>query len=897
MSRIYSDEQEGVVWADSEYVNDVDEPIRGRRQNTHPIYVDTALISIMNAETRRSSRLADKPALNYKETRDRKAKTVWDESPTAVQEFPDKVESSDESDDTVIEDELRDIPNLDKQLEDAQKLFRTIANQDEPFPNCLKGCYEEDPTFKPILDNPESFTNFEIKEGLIFFRSEGIVRLAIPNVMINGESVREKIIRQGHSILAHLGGHKTLTYLRDQVWWKTIVQDVTDYCKSCSTCATSKSPTEKPRGLLKTMPVPTHPWQYIGIDLVGPLPESLNRNGSYDMICVIIDLLMAMVHLVPTRQTYKAADMAEVIFDTVFKLHGLPERIISDRDSLFTSHFWRKLHALLNVDLRLSSAFHPQTDGATERANRTMTQMLRQCVSPKQKDWAKKLPAIEFAMNSARSSTTGFTPFYLNYGRNPSPMIWKGEEVYPGVRQFTENIKDAIMCAHDVIITSRVQHTVQANRKWLPATYQGDLVYLSTKNISMPKGRARKLAPKYLGPFPITKVLKEGATYQLGLSDELIKRGVNRAFHASLLRPHVPNDDRRFPGRMPCQIPGFGEKPEEWIVDSILSHHGKGLESEFQVLWKAGDKTWAPYREVAHLNALDRYCELMGVKNVFELSSNYVYEDSEEEDDDNIIQSRMCEVREMDKRENETTRDCSTRSDSSLYPTYSTMLRSTLSTDELRECLAYEHRLNTYRLGVAPSPDGPLPGRWVDFLNEQDAIMASRRPPPHFDQRFHQGTLNFQQPPIDNVSMPADTLETIIRAIGQVARSPPAPVPRIPPVNRYVPKRPPPPPVNNRGGRGGFGGRGRGKAPANRRGKRGGRTEDPRRNRNVGDNQIPIPIPGPTTVIPGPINVNNEVSIEEDDLAFLNEFANEIPTGSNDVLMNNEIAAEGEFTV
>ena len=454
LSRIYSDEQEGVIQADSKYVNDVDKPIRGRRQNTHPIYVDTALISIMNAETRRLSRLANKPVLNYKETWDRKAKTVWDESPTAIQEFPDKVKSSDESNDTVIEDELRDIPNLNKQLEDMQKLFRTIANQDEPFPNCLKGHYEEDPAFKPILDNPENFTNFEIKEGLIFFRSEGIVRLAIPNVMINGESVREKIIRQGHSILAHLGGHKTLTYLRDQVWWKTIVQDVTNYCKSCSTCATSKSPMEKPRGLLKTMPVPTHPWQYIGIDFIGPLPESSNRNGSYNMICVIIDLLTAMVHLVPTRQMYKATDMAEVIFDTVFKLHRLPKRIISDRDLLFTSHFWRKLHALLNVDLWLSSAFHPQTDGTTERANQTMTQMLRQCVSPKQKDWAKKLPAIEFAMNSARSSTTGFTPFYLNYGRNPSPMIWKGEEVYPGVHQFAENMKDAIMSAHDAIITS-----------------------------------------------------------------------------------------------------------------------------------------------------------------------------------------------------------------------------------------------------------------------------------------------------------------------------------------------------------------------------------------------------------------------------------------------------------
>ena len=145
-------------------------------------------------------------------------------------------------------------------------------------------------------------------------------------------------------------------------------------------------------------------------------------------------------------------------------------------------------------------------------------------MSLKQKDWVTKLLAIEFAMNLARSSTTGFTPFYLNYGRNPSPMIWKGEEVYPGVCQFAEKMKNAIMSAHDAIIALRIQQTVQANKKRSPATYkEGDLVYLSTKNISMPKGRARKLAPKYLGPFPISKVIKEGATYQLELSEELTK--------------------------------------------------------------------------------------------------------------------------------------------------------------------------------------------------------------------------------------------------------------------------------------------------------------------------------------------------------------------------------------
>ena len=241
----------------------------------------------------------------------------------------------------------------------------------------------------------------------------------------------------------------------------------------------------------------------------------------------------------------------------------------------------------------MSSAFHPQMEGATERANRTVTQIIRQCVRPDQKDWATKLPAVEFAINSPRSSTMGFSPFQLNYGRNPSPMIWNTQDEFPGVRKFSEKMKMAIMGAHGAIIAARVVNTVKANRKRAPANYKvGDLVYLSTKNKSLPKGRARKLAPKFLRPFAIAKVLVDGATNRLNLGEELLKRGINSSFHASLLKPHVLNDDRRFPGRLPSQIPGFGEKSEEWIVDAIVAHHGKGVNSEFEVQWKAGDRTW-----------------------------------------------------------------------------------------------------------------------------------------------------------------------------------------------------------------------------------------------------------------------------------------------------------------
>jgi transposase InsO family protein len=125
-----------------------------------------------------------------------------------------------------------------------------------------------------------------------------------------------------------------------------------------------------------------------------------------------------MVHLIPSRINYNASQLAELMFEEVYKHHGLPKNIISDRDVLFTSTFWGHLHKLLGTKLKMSSAYHPQTDGATERANRTVTQMLRQCINAKQTDWVAKLPAIEFAINSARSESTGFAPFFLNSGKN-----------------------------------------------------------------------------------------------------------------------------------------------------------------------------------------------------------------------------------------------------------------------------------------------------------------------------------------------------------------------------------------------------------------------------------------------------------------------------------------------
>jgi hypothetical protein len=232
-----------------------------------------------------------------------------------------------------------------------------------------------------------------------------------------------------------------------------------------------------------------------------------------------------------------------------------------------------------------------------------------------------KLPTIEFAMNSAKSDTTGFAPFYLNTGRNPNTMIWNSDvENYKGVRAFARNILDAQRQAHDAILTSRVKQTTLANRKRQNAPFkENDLVYLSTQNISLPKGKSRKLSPKFIGPYKILRELVPGKTYKLELPADLKRRGLHDNFHASLLRIHVPNDDRRFPGRDICQLPGFGDAPNEWSVDRIVAHVGAGTSALFYVIWKAGDSSWMPYRDIKHLQQLKQYFEAIGCNTITSL--------------------------------------------------------------------------------------------------------------------------------------------------------------------------------------------------------------------------------------------------------------------------------------
>jgi hypothetical protein len=491
------------------------------------------------------------------------------------------------------------------------------------FADSIRHHYQVDKFFKRVLEKPSDYKNFSVEQGLVFISDGGRERLCIPDCKIGERSAREIAIRHAHSLLAHLGITRTLSYLRDHVWWKSMVTDTAAYVDSCATCKRSKPNNQKPYGLLNPLAVPSTPWEAVGIDFVGPLTPSRNRDAEYNCIVTIIDLLTGTVHLVPGRTTYRAKDIAELVFAEIYKRYGLPSRFISDRDKWFTSTFWKRLHELIGIELQLSSAYHPETDGSTERANRTLGVMLTACVKPDQSDWVARLPAIEFAINSARSESTGFAPFFLNMGRMPRSMIWNRPtaEEYPSVRVMAQRTKQAIMAAHDSILQARVKQVRAANRLRRPSPFaEEDLVYVSTKNIDFPKGRNRKMTVKYIGPYKIIKDFGNNS-YKLELPDRLRARGLHDVFHLSLLRVHVPNDDRLFPGRLETQVADFGDiESSEWVVSSIASHVGSGRTATFEVIWKAGDRTWLEYDRVKALPIFNEYLELQGTESIDTLS-------------------------------------------------------------------------------------------------------------------------------------------------------------------------------------------------------------------------------------------------------------------------------------
>jgi len=511
---------------------------------------------------------------------------------------------SEDDEDPTIFDSISEGPELRKHVEKASDFLDRVRQG-----------YTKDILFSKIIKEKERHSSFTYRDGLFYSRNRGGLEvLCIPRVVTKDYSLTATVIEQAHTILGHFGSQKTADYIRRWYWWPRLGIEVEKYCDSCGVCQANKTSTQRPVGLLHPLPIPNRPWGSIGMDFVGPFPKS----QGYDYLWVIICRLTSMVHLIPVNTTVKASELSSIYIKEVVRLHGLPDSIVSDRDSKFTSRFWRETHRILGTKLMMSTAFHPQTDGATERANRSVGQILRTIVQPDQTDWVEKLPMVEFAINSNISSSTGFAPFELNYGYMPMFIggITPIDNAKPGVKQFVNLAIDNLEKAHDAIIESRVTQTHQANkrRREEPPIAVGDKMYLSTENLALPKGRSRKLMPKFIGPYPVTKIHPRESRYDLDLPAELKARRIHPSFHIGRLRPFNKNDDKVFPKREVRAYYDFGDAEDnEWLVDEILAHQWNKNSVSFLVQWNLGDTTWEPYSECKDLAALDRYLELLGI--------------------------------------------------------------------------------------------------------------------------------------------------------------------------------------------------------------------------------------------------------------------------------------------
>jgi hypothetical protein len=200
-------------------------------------------------------------------------------------------------------------------------------------------------------------------------------------------------------------------------WWPGVRHYVKDYVRCCEACHRNKSSNQKPAGLLQPLPIPKWPWDSVSMDFVTGLPV---MPKGHDAIIVFVDRLTKMVHLVATTTNVDATGTAALFRDHVWKLHGLPLDIVSDRGSVFVGKFFTALLGLIGVTHNRLTAFHPQTDGQTERVNRVMEEMLRHYVmNSSQLTWELGLSAAEFAINNSYHESIGTTPFRANAGRDP----------------------------------------------------------------------------------------------------------------------------------------------------------------------------------------------------------------------------------------------------------------------------------------------------------------------------------------------------------------------------------------------------------------------------------------------------------------------------------------------
>ena len=314
----------------------------------------------------------------------------------------------------------------------------------------------------------------------------------------------------------------------------------------------------------------------------------------YDSILVITDRLTKYGYFIPYREESTAEELAYAFLRNIVGNHGMPKELISDRGVLFTSKFWRALMGQLGVNHKLSTAYHPQTDGQTERLNQTMEQYLRSYISYQQDDWVELLPLAQFAYNSSKSEATGLSPFFANYGYEPEAYHPpRDHDTMPRATIHVKKLASLHNHLREVLQERQITTTKQANKRRLkgPTFKEGDRIYLLRKNIKT-KRPSDKLDYKKLGPFEVIKPIGD-VNYKIALPPGV---RLHDTYHVSLLEPAPP--------RTPLMTHLEIDNPEREYEVERIEQHKEDLEKNklwYFIKWKGyaeKDNTWEPENNI-----------------------------------------------------------------------------------------------------------------------------------------------------------------------------------------------------------------------------------------------------------------------------------------------------------
>ncbi|KAJ1201269.1 hypothetical protein NDU88_005082 [Pleurodeles waltl] len=396
-------------------------------------------------------------------------------------------------------------------------------------------------------------------------------------------------------VAGHRGIKATQELLSLSFWWPTWKSDVEKYVQACPICAQVKIPRTRPAGLLQPLPVPPAPWHTISTDFMCSLPPSAGNR----VIMVTIDSFTKMAHFTALKKLPTSQELSQIFIHHIFRLHGLPQSIVSDRGPQYISRFWKRFCRTLNINIALSSGFHPQTNGQTERLNQGLEQYLRCFCNSTQSNWNTYLPIAEFSYNNTVNSASKVTPFFCSYGYHPTsfPTTPQSASSLPAVSSFSRRLLQIHKLIRANLLNTKryMKRIADKKRRDAPEYHLQDKVLLSSKCLPLRLSQ-NKFTPRYYGPFRILQLINP-VTVRLHLPRTW---RIHPVFHVSQLKPYVPDTySRQFPCPPPVLVGDVPEYEVQEIRDSRIFH--KHL--QYLIHWKGYPLSECSWEDASSVHA------------------------------------------------------------------------------------------------------------------------------------------------------------------------------------------------------------------------------------------------------------------------------------------------------